>query len=675
MSWWRRLFRRGQQPPAKRRALSLREQYQRKLRLSGEILAATNHALEILAQLQVLLHSREYFTPAYLSLTFTLLLDQGRRVVRLLGQFLRQGGEELAAAWERLEGQLAGAFPALVRAAAQAGHLPFEQSLPSGPELVASGRALASREAGDQSLLIKAVWGWWPAVQNGLIPARRYLVVQGQVRELPGPETTTQEQWLIYQPEHGFVMAPLSPAYQGQACLRPEEIFLLAEYFSQLKARDPEVGELEWALGPERELLVLRARAPEPEVPGLPPTVPASELLWRGKGVTIYPGWASGPAWPLGSGFPPVAADIPAGAILFASKPTLSLAPLLSQAAALVVESGEAYNHLALVAREVGLPAIFALGEDTSRIPRESLVTVAAHQLTILKGPLAGTGNLSPPLPSPAFPAFELLRSLRSLLFPLREEIARGEARPELIRSFHDFLVVATLMHREDMAGLSLHGEVERQEAVHLVTERLIPIQVVNGGGGLAGKGPRVSFNEVTSLPFRALLSGMLSIPWPKGRPLDVKGFLSVIGVTSTTPQAEKQLEKISLALITDRYVNFSLCLGYHVSTIEAYAGANQDHNFIRFRYQGGAASLDRRLRRLQLIGEILAHLGFQVGITGDSLEALSSHDPEPMVIKKLEILGRLEVYTKQMDMLLADESVVSGYVREFLEKYAGADR
>ena len=161
-----------------------------------------------------------------------------------------------------------------------------------------------------------------------------------------------------------------------------------------------------------------------------------------------------------------------------------------------------------------------------------------------------------------------------------------------------------------------------------------------------------------------------MSIPWPKARPLDVKGFISVIGTTSSTPQAEDSLRRVSFALLSREYMNFSLCLGYHSSTVESYLGNNLDSNFIRFHYEGGAASIDRRLRRLQLIGEILVQLGFMVTVTGDLLDGILAGESEARLIKKLETLGRLEVYTKQMDMVMSGDAAVAGYVSGFLEKH-----
>jgi pyruvate,water dikinase len=214
---------------------------------------------------------------------------------------------------------------------------------------------------------------------------------------------------------------------------------------------------------------------------------------------------------------------------------------------------------------------------------------------------------------------------------------------------------------------------VGKKDAVNLVTGRLVPILVIDAGGGLSAESPTVTYEEVASFPFRAFLEGMMSIPWPKARPLDVKGFISVIGVTSTTPRAEDQLRKVSFALLSENYMNFSLCLGYHASTIEAYVGHNVDHNYIRFHYQGGAASIERRLRRLQLIGEILVQLGFSVSVQGDLLDALLAGDPAPRLLQNLKILGRLEVYTKQMDMVMSDDTVISGHVSEFLETHVAA--
>ena len=65
-----------------------------------------------------------------------------------------------------------------------------------------------------------------------------------------------------------------------------------------------------------------------------------------------------------------------------------------------------------------------------------------------------------------------------------------------------------------------------------------------------------------------------------------------------------------------------------------------------------------------------MTHLGFHVTVSGDLLDGMLAGEPEPRLLKKLEILGRLEVYTKQMDMVMSDDAAVSSYVAGFLEKH-----
>ena len=256
-------------------------------------------------------------------------------------------------------------------------------------------------------------------------------------------------------------------------------------------------------------------------------------------------------------------------------------------------------------------------------------------------------------------------------LKPLLLSTAPGTpASPAACRSLQDLLDYACTLRQQEMFCLSLKCPVTRKDAVSLVTGRLVPILVIDAGGGLGRDAATVSFEDVTSLPYRAFLTGMMSIPWPKARPVDMKGFISVVGVTSTTPRAEDQLQKTSLALLSRNYMNFSLCLGYHASTVEAYVDQDPADNFVRFHYQGGAASVERRVRRLRLIQGILSRLGFEVGIEGDLLDARRSGEPAELLLHLLEILGRLEVFTKQMDMVMTDDEVVYGYVEDFLAQH-----
>jgi len=277
--------------------------------------------------------------------------------------------------------------------------------------------------------------------------------------------------------------------------------------------------------------------------------------------------------------------------------------------------------------------------------------------------------------PDPLMPEAmaQLRQDLEEMLQPAGHTASASESNTvSICRSLPALLDAITEARLAEMFCLSLRAQVSKKQAASLVTGRLVPILVVDVDGGLARSAATVGLEDIASVPFRAFLTGMLSIPWPKARPVDMKGFISVVGVTSTTPRSEDQLKKISLAILARDYMNFSLCLGYHASTIEAYVSDRPPCNYLRFHYQGGAASVERRVRRLKLISGILTRLGFEVSITGDLLDGRKHGDDLQASLKLLEILGRLEVFTKQMDMVMSSDEVIYGYIEDFLVNHGG---
>ncbi len=56
---------------------------------------------------------------------------------------------------------------------------------------------------------------------------------------------------------------------------------------------------------------------------------------------------------------------------------------------------------------------------------------------------------------------------------------------------------------------------------------------------------------------------------------------------------------------------------------IEAYTVENINDNYIKFFFKGGGAAIDRRLRRVNLINEILKKMGFRVVVKEDVIDAI----------------------------------------------------
>ena len=224
MSLWRRIFKRDQITQAVARPLSLKEQYQRKVQLYSEMLTVSNAALEVMAQMQVRLHEENYFSPAYITLNCAIVLDYTRRVMDLLKRFARNQCLDITEKLARIADHVNEEVTVTLSKESSSPVLPFEKHILSNPELLASGVAYPTREADlTDALSIKAVWGWWPAVQDGMVHARRYRVAHGQVTVYTSPEVSLQEHWLTYHPERGFLMEPVPQGLQEQACLQEDE--------------------------------------------------------------------------------------------------------------------------------------------------------------------------------------------------------------------------------------------------------------------------------------------------------------------------------------------------------------------------------------------------------------------------------------------------------------------
>ena len=146
-----------------------------------------------------------------------------------------------------------------------------------------------------------------------------------------------------------------------------------------------------------------------------------------------------------------------------------------------------------------------------------------------------------------------------------------------------------------------------------------------------------------------------------------------MVAHTATIQESElEQMGEKSFSFISHEYMNFSIRLGYHLSVVEAYTGENINDNYIRFLFRGGGADTERRLRRVSLISAVLKKLHFSVKATEDNLEAIITKYTSPNLEDRLEIIGRLTVYTKQMDVIMHDDVATELYLEEFVKEHMG---
>jgi len=178
--------------------------------------------------------------------------------------------------------------------------------------------------------------------------------------------------------------------------------------------------------------------------------------------------------------------------------------------------------------------------------------------------------------------------------------------------------------------------------------------------------------NQVTSIPFCAVLKGMLheDLRYHRPRPVHLSGFLSVMSEQMLTPaySGAERFGDRSYAVISDKYLNFSSRVGYHYGVLDSYCGRTISNNYITFSFKGGAADDIRRSRRARAIAKILDALDFVVEVVADRVDARFQKHEAQIIEDRLDQIGRLLQFTRQMDMLMDSDMSVALMAEAFLE-------
>lgn len=271
----------------------------------------------------------------------------------------------------------------------------------------------------------------------------------------------------------------------------------------------------------------------------------------------------------------------------------------------------------------------------------------------------------------------QTLRRVADFIVPLHVTDPEGEhVSPESCRTLHDIVRLARELAYNEMFRISdIVSDTSGAGAMKLKAPVLLDLRIIDLGGGLAGThtySRSVTVDQVTSIPFRAVLQGMLheDVRYQGPRPINVGGFLSVMRQQMLAPNdLAYRFGDRSYALISDAYLNFSSRIGYHYSVLDTYAGKHANKNHITFSFKGGAADDVSRNRRARAIASIFEAFDFTVEVREDRVEAHFSKHDRSLIETRLEMIGRLLQFTRQMDMLTQCEESVDVLAKSFLNK------
>ena len=159
-------------------------------------------------------------------------------------------------------------------------------------------------------------------------------------------------------------MEEVPAAEQELPCLNDAAVLALARYGLQLEEYFHGPQDVEWALDHQGQLYLLQSRPlglvqARTEQEALPKLFSGHPVLLSG-GQVVSPGIATGQVF-LAEGEP--GRDLPTDAILVCRTASPDHARLMGQVKGIVTEIGSVTSHLASVARETGIPALFNVGE------------------------------------------------------------------------------------------------------------------------------------------------------------------------------------------------------------------------------------------------------------------------------------------------------------------------
>jgi pyruvate,water dikinase len=521
---------------------------------------------------------------------------------------------------------------------------------------------------GGEATIINAVSGLGSLAVGGVVEPDIYRIEDGRIVTQHVGEKTHMH---IAAPEGGVLDVPTPEGLLGP-CLEKDQALALAELGNEVKKHFGLPQDIEWALDTQDCFYLLQARplrvSAKLKADYLPPQIKGAELILA-DGIIASRGAAAGPVYLLRD--KPLD-NIPQDAVLVTTRALPEYGVVVGRVAAVVCEAGSATSHLATVLREARIPGLFGAKGATTRLHPGDVVTVDAYYGNIyagrlealLKAPRGGDDGVRQTR------TYKVLERILKHITPLNLLDPRGaNFRPEGCRTYHD---ITRFAHEKAMAELfqMSAGRLDEEGARRMVSTIPLELNIIDLGGGLSPEAAnlvKVRPEHLTSRPMLAYWRGVSAVGWQGPKPVDLAGFMSVVMSTATNTNIAERLHEKNFAIITHDYMNLSNRLGFHFATIEAFLGAPGE-SYVSFTFYGGGAELPRRMRRVRFLTRILEDLDFRVEPKGDSITARIDGYEVEALDEKLEILGRLMMVSKQLDMVMLSEDAVEQYYREFTE-------
>lgn len=560
----------------------------------------------------------------------------------------------------------------------------------------------------DDSVSVFSTFGLPKTVVDGAADVDMFRFSRGAPPQLVESVIARKEAYCVCREDEGTCGADVEeerceqPSLtRGQAREVARLALLLDDYFGVPQ-------DLEWAMEESGAPVLLQARAlPRPAVEDavddLAEAADDSEPTGRGDGAeasgpqappvlaggtTAAPGKAHGAVFKART-----KADLllfPDGGILVVRQALPSWAPLMHRAAGVVSEMGTVAGHLASIAREFGVPALFGLKGALDGLDDGAEITLDADGGAIHSGrvPALLAGGRRRQSALRGTPVHIALSNASRHILPLNLLDPDGpEFRQRNCRTLHDVL---RFCHERAVREMFTYWQGKRfpkAEAKQLFHNGPKQFWVLDLDDGFTHEveGRFIRLDEIASVPMLALWEGMNHQPWQGPPPINASGFLSVMfqatANTALEPSMATHYTQKNYFMVSRGFASLQSRFGFHFCGAEALVDERSAENYAGFQFRGGAADRSRRVLRARLVADLLEERDFRIRLHGDSLNARVEGFDLPEMEKRLRALGYLVMHTRQLDMIMGDKAEaerrrkeLSAEIDVFFEDPAAAD-
>ena len=524
----------------------------------------------------------------------------------------------------------------------------------------------------DDALVINSVWGLPKSVVDGNTTPDLIVISGVEPMEIRHKEIAFKERKYVCYPDEGICRMDLAGEDGAKQSLSDGQALKLARLARRLEAYYGGPQDIEWALDADGSFVILQCRplvqASAGEFPDLKDAWEEEAILLKG-GILASPGVTSGPVFVLKKDMDVM--KFPDGAVLVTAQALPRWATLLNKASAVITEQGSIAGHLANVAREFSVPALFGVKKAMERLQNGRIITVDADGGRVFEGRIEGLleKTIRPRNLMLGSPVYEALKGAAQHIVPLRLlDPDAPSFTPRNCKTLHDITRFCheKSVHEMFRFGKDHHFPERSSKQLHANIPMNWWILNLEDGFREEVEGKYVRLENIVSIPMLALWKGITAFPWEGPPPVDGKGLMSVMFEatrnTALVPGMRSKYADRNYFMISKNYCSLNSRFGFHLSIIEALVSDRVRENYIRFQFKGGAADDERRNKRALFITEILEGCGFSVQVKDDFLMAGLEDQPKEDMEKSLRILGYLIIHTRQLDVIMSNDQKVRYY-------------